>query len=284
MAIDIEVHGSQNVTVDVSTKQPTIEIKNTGAVVDIDVGQESIKIENPNTVVVTPLPNVSTEDNGKVLQVVEGRWAASELEITSGDVVDRVEALEEGLANVLYKEISITSFTNNVNPAEIGSTVTAVTLSWSFNKTPTSLMLDGESVSPTLMITSLSGVSISDKKTFTLKATDERGATTTKTTSINFYNRIRYGASTSYTDLDLSNGVLSNTKGRTFTVTAGEGQYIWYILPKRLGTCTFNAGGFDGGFTLFATETLTNASGYSEEYYIYKSDNAALGNTEVIVS
>lgn len=195
-----------------------------------------------------------------------------------------IEQLKNDISDLKYETITIKTFTNNINAAETGSIVTAVNLAWSFNKTPTALTLDGETIAPILTDTSLSGLAINKNKTFTLSATDERGAVAIKTTSISFYNRIRYGAAADYTELSLSDGVLSNTKGRTFTATAGEGQYIWYMLPKRLGTCAFKVGGFDGGFTLLKTERLTNASGYTEEYYIYRSDNAALGETTVTVA
>lgn len=194
-----------------------------------------------------------------------------------------IDEIRQDIADLKYKPISIDSFANSINTAEKGSTVTAVNLSWSFNKIPAELTLDGEAMSPDLNGTALSGVSISEKKTWTLKATDERGAVATKTTTINFYNRIRYGAAADYTDLALSDGVLSDTKKRDFTATAGAGQYIWYILPKRLGTCSFKVGNFDGGFRLLKTEQLANASGYKEDYYIYRSDNAALGETTVTV-
>ena len=211
---------------------------------------------------------------------MESLHASVDLSGIEGDIA----TLQKQMADVLYEAIAINSFTNNINTAEKGSTVTAVNLSWTFNKSPESLTLDGETMLPALAGTTLSGVSISDTKTFTLKATDERGATATKTTSINFYNRIRYGAAADYTELALSDGILSNTKGRTFTATAGEGQYIWYMLPKWLGACSFKVGNFDGGFRLLKTELLANASGYTEEYYIYRSDNAALGETTVTVA
>ena len=196
---------------------------------------------------------------------------------------DDIKAIKGQIADILYNPITITSLENDVKTAELGSVVNKVKVSWKTNKTATVLELDGEDVTGSEFYQFLNQ-GIMTNKTFTLKATDERGAVATKTTSINFYNRIRYGAAADYTELALSDGVLSDTKKRDFTVTAGAGQYIWYILPKRLGTCSFKVGGFDGGFTLLKTEQLTNASGYTEEYYIYRSDNAALGETAVTVA
>lgn len=74
---------------------------------------------------------------------------------------------------------------------------------------------------------------------------------------------------------------LRSSKLSSFTVTAGAGQYIYYCVPKRFGTCSFTVGGFDGGFDLAATVSFTNGSGYTEDYYVYRSTNAGLGNTTV---
>ncbi|WP_157796132.1 hypothetical protein [Thomasclavelia cocleata] len=52
-------------------------------------------------------------------------------------------------------------------------------------------------------------------------------------------------------------------------------------MPARYGAVNFNVGGFDGGFTKVATIEFTNASGYTENYDIYKSDNANLGTQTV---
>lgn len=212
-----------------------------------------------------------------------GDVSKEQLDAAIKEVNGSITELERQIADILYNPITITSLENDVKTAELGSVINKVKVSWKTNKTATLLELDGEDVTGTEFYQFLNQ-GIAANRTFTLKATDERGAVATKTTSISFYNRIRYGAAADYTELALSDGVLSNAKGRTFTATAGEGQYIWYILPKRLGTCSFKVGGFDGGFTLLKTEQLTNANGYKEDYYIYRSDNAALGETTVTVA
>lgn len=203
--------------------------------------------------------------------------------LSEGDEA-RIQALEDAVADLLYVAMAISKFTNNVGTAEMGSTVTAATLSWTLNKEAESVTLDGEAqATGTSGSKALTGLSITSNKTWTLKATDERGATATKTTSITFLNGIYYGAGATF-DISALTKTLSNTKGRTFTADAGEGEYLWYAVPSRLGTCTFKVGGFDGGFSLSSTESVTNASGYAEEYYIYRSDNASLGSTTVVVS
>lgn len=209
-----------------------------------------------------------------------------EFEQVGGGQLQRIEALEDQVADLMYKPMAIESFTNNVSTAEMGSTVTAVTLSWSYNKLPEAVTLDGATVEPGAISKAFTGLSIKSNKTWTLKATDERGAEATKTTGISFLNGVYYGAAAAPSAID-SGFILSLTKTlrssklSSFTVTAGAGQYIYYCVPKRFGTCSFTVGGFDGGFDLAATVSFTNGSGYTEDYYVYRSTNAGLGNTTV---
>ena len=77
---------------------------------------------------------------------------------------------------------------------------------------------------------------------------------------------------------------LQGGRAKTFTVNAGAGQHIFYALPTSYGACSFNVGGFDGGFSKVSTFEFTNAQGHAENYDVYKSTNANLGNTTVKVS
>ena len=100
---------------------------------------------------------------------------------------------------------------------------------------------------------------------------------------MDFANNIYYGAASDLTAVTTLASVLSNTKARTIDVNAGAGQYIIYALPVRLGTVEFFVSGFEGGFEPPARQQLTNASGYTEAYYVYRSTNANLGRTIVEV-
>lgn len=221
----------------------------------------------------------------------------NELEGGSGGSADiseleeDVETLKQQMANLLYTAISVTSFTHNAGTKEYGQTVSSVNLSWAINKTPTALTLDGVALDVSARSKALTGLSITkDKnKTWKLIATDERGAKSEKTTTISFCNGVYYGVGAAQDAYDSAfvRGLTKNLRSNkltSVTVTAGAGEYIFYCLPKRMGTCTFKVGGFEGGFELVATMSFTNASGYTEEYYIYKSVNANLGKTTVSIS
>ncbi len=225
------------------------------------------------------LQTLGDEIKEKFVEKVAGK------SLSTNDFTDEYKTMLEDLA---YTPIAINSFTNNVNAVEMGSTVTDVTLNWALNKEPVSQKIDNESLDKSLRTKQFTGQSIKADKTYTLSATDERDKTVTKTTKITFLNGVYWGAAAdaaidSAFILGLSKG-LQASRGKTFTVNAGADQHIYYAVPTRYGACSFNVGGFDGGFSKAATIDFVNASGYTESYDVYKSDNANLGNTTVKVS
>lgn len=217
--------------------------------------------------------------------------------VTDANINDLIEAateerfttLEEQVADLLYKAIDITGISNNVGTQEMGKTITSVTISWTMNKKPASQTLDGESLDVAVRSKAYTGLSISTNKSFTLSVTDERGAVDSASTSISFLNGVYYGVLedgatiNSATVLALTRNLLGS-RGITFTANAGATQRIAYAFPSRYGTPTFNVGGFEGGFSKASTISFKNASGYTENYDVWLSDNVNLGSTTVKVS
>lgn len=214
----------------------------------------------------------------------------AELIATKADETS-LEDLEARVADLEYKPMAISAFGATPSQAEQGSTVSAVALNYTMNKLPASASLDGiaqEITQPTGTIQQTGAITAS--RTWTLVAQDERGAVASKSASLAFLWKAYYGAAAapgtinSAFLLSLANGVLTASRARTFTVNAGAGQYIWYAVPSSFGACSFKVGGFDGGFSKVSTFQHTNASGGVTNYDVYRSDNAALGNTTVVVS
>ena len=215
------------------------------------------------------------------------------LDIPSGTIlsnlVARVDALE-------YEPLTLNIFSASPNLAEIGSTVSNVTLNYSMNKDATTMKLDDADVPNTTATGSISltGLSLSANKTWNLKAQDakmeEQSEWVSKNTTLTFTNKIKYGVAAIPGAINdsflngLANKVLFTSKLKTITVNAGSGEYIWYALPSSYGTCTFTVGGFTGGFALVSTFNHTNESGATVEYRVYRSDNANLGSTTVTVA
>ena len=206
------------------------------------------------------------------------------------DLDTRIETLETQVGNLLYTPISISSFTHNADTREIGSTVKEVILSWKTNKTPKTLTLDGVSidVNSTSKVLSNLSITFNNNKIWTLVATDERDKSVEKTTSITFCNGVYYGVGDKESGFDSAfiTGLikrLQTGKAYDFTVNP-DNQYIYYAIPKARGTVIFKVGGFEGGFEKPEIVSVTNDSGYTEDYYVYRSTNKITGSTSVDVT
>lgn len=206
-----------------------------------------------------------------------------------GDKIPQLEQLMSDIADLKYTAIDITKISCNVGTVEMGTIVNDVVISWTLNKAPASQKLDGTEVDVSARSKSLTGLGLSKNKSFSLVVTDERGATDSASTSISFVNGVYYGVCNA-DDECTSEAIrtltrkLQSSKSITFTVNAGTGKHIVFALPTRYGTPNFNVGGFDGGFSKVTTFSFINASGYSESYDVWLSDNSGLGDTTVKVS
>lgn len=201
----------------------------------------------------------------------------------TGDAIREIQATLEELT---YKAIAITSFTSNHPSNEMGATVSQTVFTWSVNKTPTTISATFGNVK-TGDTSFTYTTAINKDTTFTLTVSDGK-KTASATTKVAFVNGVYSGVAEEQTVnnafiLKLSRS-LQTGKAKTISVTAGVNQYIWYALPTRYGTPSFNVGGFDGGFSKIQTISFTNASGYTENYDVWRSDNAGLGTTTVKVS
>lgn len=254
----------------------------------------------------TAVLGLSTLESGEIVDAFdeEGNYIRKvhvNGELISAELFNKwEEALETNSSNIKtldsqFKEIAnkideisnpfnINSFTVSPSTAQKGSTIN-VTVKWSYNKDINSQTLNNATLDVTLREKTFS--SVNADVTYTLNATSTNNISKAKSETVKFYNGIYYGKSSSTTyDSALINSltkVLSDSKARTITVNAGTREYIYYCLPSRLGTPNFNVGGFDGGFDKVETVSFTNSDGYTENYDIYKSNNANLGNTTIVI-
>ena len=202
--------------------------------------------------------------------------------------------VKEALDYLLYTPLSIKSFNISIDRVlEKGRNVNGCVLNWSYNKTIQEQTLTiGSSVIPLSINNSTYSYSnvISNNISFTLKAKDERNKIVNSTINIVYCNKIYWGASSSTTYNnsfllnELSNSTISDNINRTIQVNATSNQYIYYVIPSRLGTPIFKVGGFEGGFSKVSTISFTNIYNFTENYDIYRSDNVNLGDTTIVVS
>lgn len=219
-------------------------------------------------------------DASVAVETVQGDITTIEGNITSlQNMVDNLSQFVD------YTDIA--TFTASPSAVEIGNSTAQVALAWSFIATPASVKLNGVDKS-----TSSTGETVTATDDGTTHAVTYTLATNiaSKSLTVHFYPKVYYGVSTIPSSVNsafvigLTNGVLTSTRARTISVNATTGKYIWYASPVRYGACSFKIGGFDGGFEAAQTVSVTNASGHTEDYYVYRSTNPSLGNTTVVVS
>ena len=210
-------------------------------------------------------------------------------------VGDQIKQITQQMEDLQYVPIEILSFSNNVGIAELGSVINEITLNWELNKTPETVILNGQIMSSRNSVQSviLKDAALKENKTFMKNR--ERvlipilNSSAQKNTGITFYNGIYYGVAGIPTELDsafirsLSRSLQAN-RAKIFTIDSGADQYVWYALPTRYGAPVFNVGGFDGGFAKVSALSFMNLSGYTEEYIVYRSDNSSIGKKTVKVT
>ena len=127
---------------------------------------------------------------------------------------------------------------------------------------------------------------------FTLNAIGNDAVTDTATDSISFRNNKYYGVTSnsnlSPADLDatLIDELTTNRTDTGIELTGGASEYYYYSYPSKYGAATFFVGGFEGGFQLLhgGATGHTNANGFYETYFVYRSTNAELGTNTVVVT
>lgn len=212
-------------------------------------------------------------DNGNV---PEEKYNKDMVEIQNkinniGEVIDQLDVRISRLENEKEPLIVISNFTASPKTLELGSTRNIV-VSWNLSKSAAKTTLNGINVLNQVVYTDSD---VSADKEYKLIVTDDLGREVKASTKVSFVNRVYWGVSaeTDITEVlvkSLENNVLSGSKERTITV-APDHQYIYYAFPVRLGTAVFKQGYFEGGFEDPATVRVSNGSGYSEDYYVYRS-------------
>lgn len=215
---------------------------------------------------------------------LEDYYKKPEINEMVAELNHKVDPLQHQVDELIHP-LQIQSFTCQPSVAEIGTTLLNLTLSWAYSRDIKAQRLDGHSIDASLRTQTLTGA-FSDSRLFKLES-DGYSKTVSATASFNVMNRVYWGMAGLQMSVEelipqLQNE-LRNTRKKTFAVTAGVDQYIYYAYPSRYGHALFMVGGFEGGFEKMFTTALTNASQYTEEYVIYRSTNQNLGTTTVSV-
>lgn len=195
--------------------------------------------------------------------------------------------VQDALDSLLYKAPQVNSLSSNIGTTvEMGTMLSSVTFTWSYNKSIVSQSFAGVTLDSNIRTYTYTK-GIYNNVTLTLTANDGKN-NCSRNISFTYANRIFYGVSDTTTYnvnlLKSLSNTLSNNRNRSFTVNPINNQHIIYAMPSRLGECKFSVNGFEGGFQKVSTIKYTNSQNYTEDYYIYRSDNPNLGKTTVVVN
>lgn len=229
--------------------------------------------------------------NGKLYRCIANITTPMDWNEAYWEETTLTEQLARIAAKLFFEAISFNSLSIEPSKALKGATIRSAVVQYQLNKAPVSLTINSESVlDPAASGNIAKNGSWSSDQTFVVSATDEKGNVATQTKTLSFFNYVYWGVG-EYQDLidstfvtSLSNKELTGDKVSSITVTAGEGQYVWYALPQSMGECTFSVNGFAGGFSTKINMLVTNSNSFSEYYNIYRSDNANLGTTTITIS
>lgn len=195
--------------------------------------------------------------------------------------------VQDALDSLLYKAPQVNSLSSNIGTTvEMGTMLSSVIFTWSYNKSIVSQSFAGITLDSNVRTYTYTK-GIYNNITLTLTANDGKN-NCSRNISFTYANRIFYGVSDTTTYnvnlLKSLSNTLSNNRNRSFVVNPINNQHIIYAIPSRLGECKFSVNGFEGGFQKVSTIKYTNSQNYTEDYYIYRSDNPNLGKTTVVVN
>jgi hypothetical protein len=179
---------------------------------------------------------------------------------------------------------------------EIGSTIVSI-FTWKFSKLPDTLSIGGvtqetptqEGTTEEQRFTSLE----EGEETFTISgvyAGPYGNEKAFKTWTYNFQNKRYTGYAAEPAIIDggfiksLRDSEFATDRVKTFSLNDNTaGKYIWYAYPARFNSAKFTMGGYSGGFEEPMVIEVTNEAGFAENYYLYRSTEAGVGNLDIIV-
>jgi hypothetical protein len=170
----------------------------------------------------------------------------------------------------------ISSFTNNVNIVEVGSTVSSVVLNWVLNKNVSTQSLNNSINAINAALRQYThSTSFTAQRTYTLTVDD--GATeVTANSTVYFRHKIYWGANVK-TELNMSDAdiiALDNQFGTTRAISKSiecENQYMYVCYPASWGAAQFKVNGLNSTAWESTTRDFVNASGNTTSFLIYRS-------------
>lgn len=169
---------------------------------------------------------------------------------------------------------------------EKGQTVSSVSLAWALSgDTPTHSTLtdvSGFDVNTAGGSHNFTGLSITTDKTYALTIGDDvENPSSTASAVVHFTQKMYYGnnAASSLTSAQvvaLANKFLTDSRLQTLSLDGG-GNYLYIAYPSAYGVADIWVGGLKDTSWIKTTVSVTNASGATENFYVYRSANQTSG-------
>jgi hypothetical protein len=169
-----------------------------------------------------------------------------------------LQGLQSQIGAAGYESFSISSFTNSVEFAQLGSIINSIRFDWSYvgNIAKQSITPDAPNLNAAQRTVNVTGLSVATNRTWTLRA-DDGTTEIQRTTSLTFLNSMYYGVSvnenlTNSQVLSL-NAELGTSFEQTRFFNCSGGRFIFLAFPTTWGTPVFRV----GGMTYSAMEKTT---------------------------
>jgi hypothetical protein len=219
---------------------------------------------------------------------------------------DQISVTNIGFANLqalldflMYIPTVINSFSAAIPVYEIGSSVSNLTFNWSLNQNPTSQSITGPQLTPPVLTVGQRVVTVTLNSplnpsvvgttfTYQLSVVDAFN-TVNANAAVSFFNSIYFGDAAipgliNSAFVNTLTKVVQSSRSRNFTSNAGPGVYAWFAHRAALGTAVFSVGGFPGGFEAPVIIPVTNPSGFTENFNVYRSTNPNIGPVSITAS
>lgn len=287
MQYDTSSYKKINATLSVS--KPTIEYGDTvtDVVVSWAVDKEASSIElilpNGNKVDVTNITSPYTDTTIYSNVTANKTWS---LIANRKDGKQETTTATATMTCSAYTAIKFNSFvmTPSTTEYELGTSVSDIKFNWELNKPAKLITVNGTALEDASDTEYVANGTFTSNTSWTVEATEKIGknksATITKSIEFSKY-RVYWGLGTQTSDFDsdfvkglrTQGTELTTTKSRTLTFDRIDSKYVYYAIPKDLGTPVFQIGeaGFPGGFESGIPITVKTEAGVSIEYYLYRS-------------
>ena len=205
------------------------------------------------------------------------------------DIANVEEALDKIIEKLYYVEPSIDSFTaDKALDNEIGTVINSITFNWVLNKQISSQSLTGILNLESTDRTATYSTPLSTNKTFTLSVTDGQN-TASASKAYRFMPKVYCGvagiATYDSAFVVALGGTLKTSKVGTYTKNVGANEYMYIACPTSYGKpSVVKIGGFDTELTDCGTISVTNESGYTQNYYLMRTPHDDTGSTTMVIS